>query len=207
MKNEKSSIVCSGMEVPITYIQQETETTYLAIFLPGKGYTTQKPLLYYATSLYVEKGFDVPHLDYNELLQDLDKENCKEVINQVVQSFLQKHNYSKIHFVAKSIGTYALVHILQQNDIPNSQVIWLTPLLSVDKVYQTMLKSELGGSVFIGNKDPYYVEERFLKLEENPHLTLSLIPGANHSLEFENNTIQSIRVVEIIIEELQKIIQ
>ncbi|MCB5936912.1 hypothetical protein LI012_18155 [Caldibacillus thermoamylovorans] len=97
--------------------------------------------------------------------------------------------------------------ILQQNDIPNSQVIWLTPLLSVDKVYQTMLKSELGGSVFIGNKDPYYVEERFLKLEENLHLTLSLIPGANHSLEFENNTIQSIRVVETIIEELQKIIQ
>ncbi|KIO69382.1 hypothetical protein LI012_18160 [Caldibacillus thermoamylovorans] len=39
MKNEKISIVCSRMEVPITYIQQETETTYLAIFLPGKGYT------------------------------------------------------------------------------------------------------------------------------------------------------------------------
>lgn len=77
---------------------------------PEKAIQTQKPLLYYATSLYVEKGFDVPHLDYNELLQDLDKENCKEVINQVVQSFLQKHNYSKIHFVAKSIGTYALVH-------------------------------------------------------------------------------------------------
>ncbi|MEK6454299.1 hypothetical protein NSS91_09865 [Caldifermentibacillus hisashii] len=49
MKNEKSSIVCSGIEVPITYIQQETETTYLAIFLPGKGYTAQKPLQIFKT--------------------------------------------------------------------------------------------------------------------------------------------------------------
>jgi hypothetical protein len=48
----------------------------------------------------------------------------------------------------------------------------------------------------IGDNDPYYKEDRFQQLKDNPALHSVLIPEANHSLELEGDPVGSVDILK-----------
>ncbi|MDT9026395.1 MULTISPECIES: hypothetical protein [Rossellomorea] len=68
------------IEVPYTLLMsQGEEAEGIAIILPGLGYTVQAPLLHYSTGIYLHKGYDVLHINYQYATPDYEGFSIDEV--------------------------------------------------------------------------------------------------------------------------------
>lgn len=201
MNNKRKSI-------PFRLIEQKGETNNLVIVLPGAGYTTQAPLLYYPTGLFFNKGFDVLHINYSfnrEELSALNERNFARDVQLAIDTAIKGKTYSQYYIVAKSIGTKALSYMLDDNRLNDAKLIWLTPLLQNDAVFNAMVNSDQKGLCIIGDNDRHcFIEERFEKLRRNQNLTLKVIGGGNHSLELDNDPINSIEILKTVISNINE---
>ncbi|WP_277674369.1 alpha/beta family hydrolase [Piscibacillus halophilus] len=204
MKFLKKDVKSNGKTIQYTLITQKSDQ--LVIVLPGAGYTAQAPWLYYSTSLFVEKDYDVLHVNYSYTQNEFEvlgatgfSQDVCQVINQVVS------NYKEIIFCAKSLGTLALSHII--DEYQPSYSIWLTPLLQRDDVYQKLIETDYRGLIVIGDEDPCYIEDRFNDIKDNSSLRLTLIKGANHGLELKDqHSSHSIDVLKDYLNQLDHIL-
>ncbi|MBO8178474.1 MAG: alpha/beta hydrolase [Bacillus sp. (in: Bacteria)] len=173
-------------EIPYTLIRRPAETNRLAVMLPGAGYTTQGPLLYYATGIMVQNGYDVLHVNYSyEKSPDL--EEFQQDVRAVVNEVLREHTYEQFCFIAKSMGTVVLPMFVNEERFANASFIWLTPLVTNDLVYDGMLKGIHQSLYIIGDNDPYFHAER---IEQFPEAVI--MKGADHSLGTDTSVLQSI---------------
>lgn len=198
----------SNKVIPFRLIEQKEDTNGLVIVLPGAGYTTQAPLLYYTTGAFYNKGFDVLHINYSFSGQELTSLNERDFAKDVlfaINSAINDKKYSNYYIVAKSIGTKALSYLIDHPMFKDAKVVWLTPLLQNDAVFNAMVNSNNKGLCVIGEKDHFcFIEERFEKLKTNPNLTFHVVEEGNHSLELENDPIKSIEILKNVISYLNE---
>lgn len=84
----------------------------LLVLFPGVGYSTARPLLYYAKRMGQEKGYEVLELEYRRMPEhpfDNLKETAKTVCAcaEAWAEHVDWEKYDKIAFVSKSVGTVA----------------------------------------------------------------------------------------------------
>lgn len=198
----------SNKVIPFRLIEQKEDTNGLVIVLPGAGYTTQAPLLYYTTGAFYNKGFDVLHINYSFSGQELTSLNERDFAKDVlfaINSAINDKKYSNYYIVAKSIGTKALSYLIDHPMFKDAKVVWLTPLLQNDAVFNAMVNSNNKGLCVIGEKDHFcFIEERFEKLKTIPNLTFHVVEEGNHSLELENDPIKSIEILKNVISYLNE---
>ncbi|TMU84364.1 alpha/beta hydrolase [Bacillus sp. BHET2] len=187
------------MDVPYTLLNNVEKAEGIAILLPGLGYTVQAPLLHYSTGIYLNKGFDVLHINYQYTTRDYEGLSVEEIddalkvdVKKVLEHIFKEKSYSHVYIVAKSFGTIALSDDLAKDYLQDAKLVWLTPLLKEEDVFQALLKSEQQGICIIGDEDRQYQEDRFNELKTNPRLQLHLIKGANHSLEHDFHVLDSL---------------
>ncbi|WP_368505142.1 alpha/beta hydrolase [Alkalihalophilus sp. As8PL] len=188
--------------IPFRMIEQKEKTNNLAIVLPGAGYTTQAPLLHYTTGLFYNKGFDILHVNYKYNSQELSALSEKDFTSNVqlaIDKATKNKEYDNCYLVAKSIGTIALSYLLSNLMFKDAKIVWLTPLLQRDDVFKAMLKSNNKGLCIIGDKDSYFIEERMEKLKNNYRLEIKVVEGGNHSLELNEEPLESIDVLKRVI--------
>lgn len=189
----------SSKSIPYSLIEQKEETKNLVIVLPGAGYTTQAPLLRFTTGLFYNKGFDVLHINYTynrQELSELHEEDFTRDVQLVIDHAIKNKNYNNYYIVAKSVGTIALSNLLNHTMFKEAKVVWLTPLLQKDVVFNAMVNSDHKGLCMIGDKDSCFIVERFESLKNNPNLLLKVINGGNHSLELDEDPIKSIDLLK-----------
>ncbi|WP_250886851.1 alpha/beta hydrolase [Bacillus sp. SM2101] len=195
------------MTIPFRLIEQNEEAKNLVIVLPGAGYTTQAPLLHFTTGLFYTKGFDVLHINYtfsSQEMSDLSEIDFAKGVQVAIDNAIKNKTYSNCYVVAKSIGTIALSYLLENKMLKDVKVIWLTPLLQRDDVFNKMVNSDNKGFCIIGDKDSCFIVERFEKLKNNPNLILKVVEGGNHSLELDGEPIKSIEVLKHIISDIDE---
>ncbi|MDX8362997.1 alpha/beta hydrolase [Cytobacillus sp. IB215316] len=195
------------MSIPFRLIEQNEEAKNLVIVLPGTGYTTQAPLLHFTTGLFYTKGFDVLHINYtfsSQEISDLSEIDFAKGVQVAIDNAIKNKTYSNCYVVAKSIGTIALSYLLENTMLKDVKVVWLTPLLQRDDVFNTMVNSDNKGICIIGDKDSCFIVERFEKLKNNPNLILKVVEGGNHSLELDGEPIKSIEVLKHIISDIDE---
>lgn len=197
------------IDVPFTILNKENNFKNIAIILPGVGYTSQAPLLHYSTGVFINKSFDVLQLNYQYSINDyVDFDEISEAIKwdvkNVLDYILSNKTYENFYFIGKSLGTIAMSSVLNRETFQNAKAIWLTPLIQREDVFHAMVKSENKGLCIIGDKDPCYTEERYLKVVENTNITSRLIPNANHSLEYDENTVKSIELLKSVINDIEQ---
>ncbi|WP_433751172.1 alpha/beta hydrolase [Falsibacillus pallidus] len=190
------------MEIPFRLFQKGS--TSLAIILPGSGYTSQAPLLHYAKAVFANKSFDVLQVNYqyhNEDYEDFSElgKAIKLDVNVVLDELLTNHTYDQFYFIGKSLGTIAMSSVLNKEIFQGAKAIWMTPLIHRDDVWEAMVNSKHEGLCIIGDKDPCYREERYMKIVENTNITPKLIPNVNHDLEYSGDVLGSIDVLKDII--------
>jgi hypothetical protein len=197
----------NSKSIPFRLIEQKGETNNLVIVLPGAGYTTQAPLLYYTTGLLFNKGFDVLHINYSfnrDEISALNERNFARDVQHAIDTAINGKTYSQYYIVAKSIGTKALSYMLDDKRLTGAKLIWLTPLLQNDAVFNSMVHSDQKGLCILGDNDHCFIEERFEKLRKNQNLTLKVIVGGNHSLELDNDPINSIEILKTVISNINE---
>lgn len=202
-----NSIVCSK-SIPFRLIKQKGESNNIVIVLPGAGYTTQAPLLHFTTGLFYNKGFDVLHINYTFSKQEMSALNERDfgkAVQHAIDNAIKDKKYSNYYVVAKSIGTKAMSYLLDNTKLKDAKIIWLTPILQNDDVFNAMFNTNNKGLCIFGEKDSFcFIVERFEKLKNNQNLILKVVDGGNHSLELDEDPIKSIEILKSVISDINE---
>ena len=157
----------------------------LAVFIPGIGYTADKPLLYYSAKLILSAGFDNFPLHFGGF-----PSNVRGSADKMKESFLTAWEqtqrqmrdvdfgaYGRILFVSKSIGTVIAARYQLENRIAADN-IYFTPL---EETFRFMRRGS--GIAFHGSADPWTEGVSIDDLCSQYNIPVCNVPGANHSLE------------------------
>ncbi len=157
---------------------------YLAVILPGTGYHKDKPLMYYATKLALQMGYDVQQVDYLEYFetiryQDAQMKAAAEKAFEKTEKVLGKLDltqYTGVVFIGKSFGTVASARYISEHKLSAKQV-WYTP------VPETFAYGTRGTVAFTGSRDPIMDTETLRQKASELGMPLYVYEGGNHSLE------------------------
>ncbi|MDC3422353.1 alpha/beta hydrolase [Aquibacillus koreensis] len=196
----------------IAYTHIETNATSICFMFSGAGYTYDKPLLYYATMVMLEKNIDVVHIHYSfkDILKhpiDVVNERMLEVIHPVMEQVLTDQSYKDILFLGKSLGTIPIsLAFMQDNTYKNAKMILFTPLLRYDSIYAAIKNSYHQGLLVIGNHDNHFDAQKVEELTDTT-LHIEVIEKGDHSLHVEHvRTKASITALSKVMDLLNKLV-
>ncbi|PGM50241.1 alpha/beta hydrolase [Bacillus cereus] len=212
MKGTKKEIHINDRVIRYTHIEKGSKT--ICFMFSGSGYNYDKPLFYYATMLMLQNKIDVVHIhySYDEQLMKKTMEEITKImmddINPVINEVLKSGQYNNSLFLGKSLGTIPMANdLMKREEYSQSKMILLTPLLTFDSIFDSILNSHHEGLLVIGDKDHQYNANQLDQLEQS-NLKIEIVKNANHSLnvgEFE--TENSISALSRVIEKLEEIVR
>ncbi|MGE6548885.1 alpha/beta hydrolase [Bacillus mycoides] len=212
MKGTKKEIHIDDKVIRYTHIEKGSNT--ICFMFSGSGYNYDKPLFYYATMLMLENKIDVVHIHYSydgQLMEKPMEEVTKVMmddINPIINEVLRNGQYNDSMFLGKSLGTIPIANdLMKREEYLQSKMILLTPLLTFDSIFDSILHSHHDGLLVIGDKDHQYNASQMERLEQS-NLKIEIVKNANHSLnvgEFE--TENSITVIAKMIGTLEETIK
>jgi len=179
----------------------KTVTKNLVILFPGTGYTTDRPLLYYADFTYRAKGYERMPISYGDCIRKdltLDEviENIKTFILPQVES-IDFAEYDDIVFVSKSIGTIIAGWLADRLGARNIRHIYLTP---TSQTLQYITHDKNISMVVSGTKDKFIDADVLKNHCKQEKIKLELIEGACHSLEILDDISASINILKRIVD-------
>lgn len=186
-----------------------THMKTLAVILPGLNYTCDMPLLFYPAKLLIELGADVlqVHSDYTaSIFQTASRQNQAVWLATDAQAALRagrnQDDYRQLVLIGKSIGTLALANLAVSGLDLAAVAIWLTPLLTQERLVAAAATSKLPG-LFVGSKaDPTFDASGLEKIQKQAIAETLLFEGANHSLEIPGNVLQSLEIMRQVLQGL-----
>ncbi|MEK4736965.1 MULTISPECIES: alpha/beta hydrolase [Bacillus] len=212
MKGTKKEIHIDDKAIRYTHIEKGCKT--VCFMFSGSGYNYDKPLFYYATMLMLENKIDVVHIHYSYDEQVLNKpmEEITKImmddINPIINEVLKSGQYSNSMFLGKSLGTIPIANdLMKREEYLQSKMLLLTPLLTFDSIFDSILHSHHEGLLVIGDKDHQYNANQINQLHKT-NLQIEVVKNANHSVnvgEFE--TENSIEAIAKIIEKLKEVVR
>ncbi|RKF52732.1 hypothetical protein BCY92_06825 [Bacillus wiedmannii] len=212
MKGTKKEIHINDKVIHYTHIEKGSST--VCFMFSGSGYNYDKPLFYYATMLMLEHKIDVVHIHYsydgklmNKPMEEVTKVMMDD-INPVMNEVLIDEQYNYIMFLGKSLGTIPIANdLMKRDEFAQSKMILLTPLLTFDTIFDSILHSRHEGLLVIGDKDHQYNAAQIDQLHKT-NLMIDVVKNANHSVNIgEFETENSIEAIAKIIEKLREIIR
>ncbi|MFK4426370.1 alpha/beta hydrolase [Bacillus sp. RC51] len=212
MKGTKKEIHIDDKVIRYTHIEKGSNT--ICFMFSGSGYNYDKPLFYYATMLMLENKIDVVHIHYSydgQLMEKPMEEVTKVMmddINPIINEVLRNGQYNDSMFLGKSLGTIPIANdLMKREEYLQSKMILLTPLLTFDSIFDSILHSHHDGLLVIGDKDHQYNANQINQLHKT-NLQIEVVKNANHSVnvgEFE--TENSIEAIAKIIEKLKEVVR
>ncbi|MGQ0437348.1 hypothetical protein ACT4UT_02615, partial [Bacillus sp. B-TM1] len=129
-------------------------------------------------------------------------------INPVMKEVLKAEQYNDTIFLGKSLGTIPIANdLMKREEFTQSKMIVLTPLLTFESIFDSILHSSHEGLLVIGDKDHQYNANQIDQLYKT-NLTIDVVKNANHSVNVgEYETENSIEAIANIIEKLQEVVR
>ncbi|ANC76209.1 hypothetical protein ABE65_005045 [Fictibacillus phosphorivorans] len=212
---ERSATISGYKNLKIPYvIQTKTDQPKgLAIMLPGIGYTVKSPLFHFSSGAFLNKGYDVLHVNYPYYSSDYEGYSFEEItsalindVSTVLNQVIDHSIYKSFYVLGKSFGTMAMPTALDRLPTQNTKAIWLTPRLSSLPVYQTLRTCKQDSLCVIGDKDPFYDEEKINQIIDNSSIACMIHPTANHALEVDGDILSSIDMIKSVIKRIDDFI-
>jgi predicted alpha/beta-hydrolase family hydrolase len=198
--------------VPNTFYEQEESTSEGALLLPGMGYTSHMPLLYYPARIMLSLGVDVLGLEYDysrrkDFMALAGEERKKWLLTDVTnacRTMFKGGSYQKITLIGKSLGTRAMGHLLATEDqLREANAIWLTPVLRSESLCRQIKEWGRRSLLVIGTVDPHYNQALLDEIQGATDSEILIIEGADHSLEIGGNVLQSLEAMQRIVRAIQ----
>ncbi|PHE95510.1 alpha/beta hydrolase [Bacillus wiedmannii] len=212
MKGTGKEIYIDGKVIPYTHIEKGSNR--ICFMFSGSGYNYDKPLFYYATMLMLEHKIDVVHIhySYDEQVMNKSMEEITKVmmddINPIMKEVLKGKQYNDTMFLGKSLGTIPIANdLMKREEFAKSKMILLTPLLTFDSIFESILHCHHEGILVIGDKDHQYNADQIDQLHKT-NLQIEVVKNANHSVNVgEYETENSIEAIAKIIEKLKEVVR
>ncbi|HDR3652989.1 TPA: alpha/beta hydrolase [Bacillus anthracis] len=212
VKGTKKEIHIDDKVIRYTHIEKGSNT--VCFMFSGSGYNYDKPLFYYTTMLMLENKIDVVHIHYSydgQLMEKPMEEITKimmDDINPIMNEVIQNEQYNHTMFLGKSLGTIPIANdLMKREEFTQSKMILLTPLLTFESIFDSILHSNHEGLLVIGDKDHQYNANQIEQLHKT-NLTINVVKNANHSVNVgEYETENSIVAIANIIEKLKEVIR
>ncbi|EJQ50667.1 hypothetical protein IEQ_02541 [Bacillus cereus BAG6X1-2] len=212
MKGTKKEIHIDDKVIRYTHI--EKGSSVVCFMFSGSGYNYDKPLFYYATMLMLENKIDVVHIHYsydgqlmNKPMEEVTKVMLDD-INPIMNEVLKNEQYNHTMFLGKSLGTIPIANdLMKREEFLQSKMILLTPLLTFETIFDSILHSNHEGLLVIGDKDHQYNADQIDQLHKT-NLKIDVVKNANHSVnvgEFETGN--SIEAIAKVIEKLKELVR
>ena len=198
--------------VPHTFYEQEETPSQVALLLPGMGYTSHMPLLYYPARIMLSLGADVLGLEYDynrrEDFMALPGEERKQWlladVTHACRTVLKGRSYQEITLIGKSLGTRAMGHLLTTDDhLREANAIWLTPVLRSEKLCRQIKEWGRRSLIVIGTADPHYNQALLDEIQGATDSEMLIVEGADHSLEIGGDVLRSLDAMQKVIRAIQ----
>ncbi|MBR4515557.1 MAG: hypothetical protein IKO61_11800 [Lachnospiraceae bacterium] len=170
----------------------------LCVLFPGRNYSCDKPLLYYAGRAFSLRGYEIINLDYNSVLKG-DKEDIPSLIEQAwayTREALKEiifSDYEDVVFVSKSIGT-AVAGKTAAEFYKRARHIYLTP------VAEALVYMKRGTCLVVAGKEDKILEARKLKIYcAGEDIALKQFDDVGHSLEDFKDMSKTLAILTVII--------
>ena len=169
----------------------------LAVILPGTGYTPFMPLLFYATTLAEEKGYDICSVDYCPIFSEAKArgETDMNAVTEKAYEFaaakldaIRYDEYETVVLIGKSLGTIIGARYATERRRSVDQV-WYTPVPEAFECASGNI------AAFMGDHDPVMNAEEARKKAVDKHISLHVWPDANHSLA-TGNVLRDIEILK-----------
>ncbi|WP_214819808.1 MULTISPECIES: alpha/beta family hydrolase [unclassified Exiguobacterium] len=200
----------NGIPVSYSFLQPDSSSDTLVILLPGYGYTNDSPMFRYTTALCLENGLNVLEVNYNYRDERYDSVDVSvAIVNDVrlvIDQLLQSHSFNKYIIIGKSLGTIAMTSERGRHVFRDAELVWLTPLLKRNDVYEAILSHEGKQLVLMGTEDQHYILERIKNLEHEALTELEIVEQMNHSLEYTGDTYRSLRLLETLLKRVEEFV-
>ena len=212
VKGTKKEVHINDKVIYYTHIEKGSST--VCFMFSGSGYNYDKPLFYYATMLMLEHQIDVVHIHYsydeqvmNKPIEELTKVMMND-INPIMNEVLKGEQYNETMFLGKSLGTIPIANdLMRRDDFLQSEMIVLTPLLTFESIFDSILHSHHEGLLVIGDKDHHYNANQIDQLYKT-NLTIDVVKNANHSVNVGGyETENSIEAIAKIIGKLKEVVR
>ncbi len=199
--------------VPNTFFRQKDRTRHLAIFLPGLGYTSHMPVMYYPFLALLSRGADVLRAEYNyvkypdfmALPQDERRRRAAADASVIYTTAMRQRQYDTVTLVGKSIGTVSMGHLITSiQNLPKFQCLWLTPVLKNEHLLSQIKQVKHRALFVIGTADPYYDKRNLDELLQATGGESITIEAADHSLEIDGDAIKSLQALERVMMGIEK---
>ena len=212
VKGTKKEVHINDKVIRYTHIEKGSST--VCFMFSGSGYNYDKPLFYYATMLMLEHKIDVVHIHYsydgqlmNKPMEEVTKVMMDD-INPVINEVLKDEQYNETMFLGKSLGTIPNANdLMKREEFAQSKMILLTPLLTFDTIFDSILHSRHEGFLVIGDKDHQYNADQIDQLYKT-NLQIEVVKNANHSVNVGGyETENSIEAIAKIIGKLKEVVR
>lgn len=170
----------------------------LLVEFPGRNYSCDKPLLYYAGKVFEKKGYDVVRLDYNTRIKG-NKDDIAGLIEEAksyVREQLEGIDFSKyedIVFISKSMGTALAGYYEMQLGIV-ARHIYLTP------VQEALRYMQRGKCIVVSGKEDKVLDSRRLRIYcVEQDIAVKQFEEVGHSLEDSDDMNKTFAILMVII--------
>jgi len=179
----------------------KTQNKNLIILFPGRSYSAENPLLYYAEFKYAIKEYEIIKVDYGDCLQKAKSfDNAVENIKKHVAGQIKSVDFSQyvdIVFISKSLGTVVAGWLSEELGVENIRHIYLTP---INETIPYIKHGKNISVVIAGTNDRYLESDALKKHCENEKVPLELIEGVDHSLEVLGEMNMNIDILKRVVE-------
>lgn len=157
----------------------------LAVFIPGTGYTCEKPLLKGLSQRYEDLGYDIIKLNYGNInFQQMENITVASsavrpvVLRQMAEVAVGE--YERIVFVSKSLGTMVAMWLEDElNQVVNHVLLTPTPVLL------PYIGSRQVIAAVLGTEDHLLKADLLKKVCEQAGVPCLIVEGVGHKLERE----------------------
>ena len=200
--------------VPNTFIAQPNRTRHLGIVLPGFRYSPEMAPLQYAGRILLEQGADLLRIEYTYYRTDFPKQAQSEQdkwissdVSAACEAALSQGSYEKITLIGKSMGTIAMAQLFADPRFQSATCVWLTPLLTVERLCSRIEQVRPRSLFVIGTADKFYKPDILEHLQQVTGGKSLVLEGVNHALEIPRDIPRSLVVLNQIVQALQEFLR
>lgn len=191
--------------VQISHFRKDDPKGIIIVF-PGAGYSCMGPCLYYPSGALYEKGYELLNIEYDfrkERLKDNSRDTYRDFLKFLLSEIFKLNLPHNKVALCKSIGTRIFTSEISKEF---SKAILLTPCLTDDFVFEEMKLLEDKCLFVIGDRDPFYIEDRVTELQQNG-LPALIIKDADHGLDIDYDLNRSLDEMKRIISTVEDFVE
>lgn len=191
-----------GIEVTNPFFHHDPPSDRLLVLLPGRGYTTNHPLLFHLLYLALENGWDVLPVSYGFQASGGDfRPEQFPLLQQDVALAAEPalaRGYRHLCVAGKSLGTPLAVDLARSAKTESVSLILLTPVSGVMQALDGIRTLAV-----IGTGDGLYSPDIVRLTEGDAHVQWRVYEALNHALIVEDDWRASLAVLREIMDDCE----